>query len=330
MLRTIHGGSFGYPILPVLAGLSDSRIILQRYGISRFGINAENNLHPLSLAEIKESIEKFVDYFNVRTIPEITSNWGDRIGGWTDGWPKHLENTMKSLGEELLKTDGNLGTVSPNTVKRKAALIRADYYNTRFGPFYSIPRIIGEIMADIGPNPREGEEIRTIINKTLKKPNWAELVSDPDLPRLNFNFLLRYGLINITSDVASYEYNCPIPSLQSYSVAITGSHLHTSAYTGNKESLTRYLERSYDINGVDAWGRTPLHISAENNWVKATSLLLKEGADPHLRDHRNRLPLDLAKKGSYTHELIMKAANLRPNPSPDWDYDNDSSPSPDF
>ena len=65
-----------------------------------------------------------------------------------------------------------------------------------------------------------------------------------------------------------------------------------------------------------------MHIAAENNWDEATSLLLKEGADPHLRDHRNRLPQDLAKEESYTLELIMKAANLRPASAPNRDYDD--------
>ena len=92
-------------------------------------------------------------------------------------------------------------------------------------------------MADIGPIPREGEEIRTIINKTLKKPQWAEIVSDPDLPKLNFNLILHYGLINLTPEDDSYEYHCPIPSLQSYTVAITGSPLHTSAYAGLDDEI---------------------------------------------------------------------------------------------
>ncbi len=305
-LLRLHSGSNGYPILPVLAGLANSRIVLQQVGISRFEEGAVQNLQPLSPPEVKESLGKFVDYFNVRTIPEITSDWGDRIGGWVDGWPKHLENTMvRALGRELLKTDGNLAAVDPHTVKRNAALIRADYYNTRFGPFYSTPRIIGEIMADIGPIPREGEEIRTIINKTLKKPQWAELVSDPDLPRLNFNFLLHYGLINHIDSPTIHRFKCPIPSLQSFSVASTGSPLHTSAYAGLDDEIKACLSDGYDINGIDAWRRTPLHIAAENNWDKVTSLLLKKGADPHLRDHRNRLPQDLAKKGSYTQKLII-------------------------
>ena len=73
-----------------------------------------------------------------------------------------------------------------------------------------------------------------------------------------------------------------------------------------------------------------MHITAENNWDEGTSLLLKVEADPHFRDHRNRLPQDLAKKGSYTLELIMKAANIRKKPSPNRDYGDDFSPSPDF
>ena len=78
MIFNLDSGSCGYPIFPVLAGLSNSTGVLQQIGITRFGSGAEHQLQPLSLSEIKESIEKFMDHFHIRTNPKLTSEWGNR------------------------------------------------------------------------------------------------------------------------------------------------------------------------------------------------------------------------------------------------------------
>ncbi len=333
VLQRLHTGSNSYPILPVFAGLSNSIAVLQEVNISRFGSGAKQYLQPLSLSEVKESVEKFMEYFHVKAIPVLISNWGNRIFDWADGWPKHVENSMKALGEELLNHNGDLVAVDTHKVKLRAAEFRVDYYDTRFGPFGSAPEIIGEIMAEIGTVSRRGGDIGAIVNKKCKEPYWVDRFVDSDLKKLNFQFLLRYGFIDKVSSTTRLGFRCPIPSLQSYSVATTGFDLHLSAYAGNEADLAESLSEGYDINGVDGWGRTPLHIAAENSWDGITQILLDEGASPQIRDNRNRLPLDLAKTGSYTHELLNKVTD--PNHSPantrnSDDYDNDFSPSPGF
>ena len=85
VLLRLHAGSNGYPILPVFAGLSNSSAVLQQIGISRLGRNVERHLEPLSLSEVKESVEKFMTYFHVKTNAGLTSEWSTRIGGM-GGW----------------------------------------------------------------------------------------------------------------------------------------------------------------------------------------------------------------------------------------------------
>ncbi len=329
MIFNLDSGSCGYPIFPVLAGLSNSTGVLQQIGITRFGRDAEHQLQPLSLSEIKESIEKFMDHFYLRTTPKLTSEWGDRIGSWVDGWPKHLEDTMRVLGEELLTTEGDLSEVDPHKVKLRATKRRIAYYNSCFGAFGTIPKIVGAIMADIGPKPRELVDILANIFKLLEKPQWSQITPNSTLPPLNYEFLLHHGLIDsIPENPAIFE--CPIPSLQSYAVAWTGSPLHVSAYAGDLESLGKDLATGYEINGVDDWGRTPLHLAAEYNWDQVVQILLGKGADPQIQDNRKRLPLDMAKEGSATHDLINKATIPSPSPQNSKDYDYDFDPSPDF
>ena len=90
------------------------------------------------------------------------------------------------------------------------------------------------------------------------------------------------------------------------------------------------LGHGYEINGVDAWGRTPLHLAAEYNWDEVAKVLLKKGADPKIQDNRKRLPLDMAKEGSVTHELLNKVTYPSPSPQNSRDYDYGFDPSPDF
>jgi len=88
------------------------------------------------------------------------------------------------------------------------------------------------------------------------------------------------------------------------------------------------LTPSSDINAVDDWGRTPLHLSAQNDWVEITQLLLDKGADPQIRDHRNRLPLEMTKEGSETYDMIYQATHVAPTPAPhELDDGEDYEPS---
>ncbi|MYG42288.1 MAG: hypothetical protein F4203_03970 [Rhodobacteraceae bacterium] len=312
VLLDLHLGSDGYPVFPVLAGLSNSEAVLQEKMASpRFGRGAVHQLQPLSLPEVKESLVKFIDYFNVRSTPELTSEWGDRIGRWVDGWPKHVENTLAALGQELQGTEGVLSAIDPIAVKHRATQYRVDYYNSRFGMFKSNPRIIGEIMAELGQRPRSKGEIGTIINSKRKDQLRVEEITHSELDKLTFDFLQRYGFLDRIPDDPT-EFTCPIPSLQSYAVTWTGTPLHRLAYSGDLDSLGEKLELGHDINGRDAWGRTPLQIATENNWKELVSHMLAAGA-----------------KKSLPNNPAMERIVDKP-PSNSGDYGNDFDPSPDF
>lgn len=83
--------------------------------------------------------------------PGLTSELGERIGELVDGWPKHVENSLRALGESLLEVQGRLSAVDDLAVKNRAKQYRVEYYETRFGSFESVKKIIGEIMAEMGP-----------------------------------------------------------------------------------------------------------------------------------------------------------------------------------
>ena len=332
VLQQLHTGSRSYPILPVFAGLSNSISVLQQNNISRFGTNAERTLAPLGKSEVIEAVEKFMDYFHVTTNPILTLSWAKRTHEWSEGWPKHVENTMRSLGEELLEHDGDLSKVPYHAVRLRATKRRIDYYNTRFGPFLSAPEIVGGVMAEISPIASLGHDIAAITTKKRKEPFWVDRIPNDTLQLLDFEFLLRYGFIDRVLNSPAALYHSTIPSLHSYAVAQTGSPLHSSAIRGELDSLEMTLGLGLDINGVDDWGRTALHLAVENEWHDMTKLLLERGADPQISDKRGKRPLDLAFEGSPTHNLLHQVTDPDVSHSipEDYDHSDDLNPSPGF
>ena len=324
VIHRLHTGSNGYPIFPVLAGLSNSEAVLMEAVSPRFGRDAIHHLPLLSLEEVKESLGKFIDHFHVKSTPELTSQWGDRIGEWTDGWPKHVENTLVALGNELLATKGKLSAVDVPAVKDRATNYRIDYYNSRFGKFESSKKIIGEIMAEMGPKPISKSEIAVIINGKRKESKWLAEFTTTELENLNFDFLHRYGFVDVIPNLPDAYFHCPVPSLHSYAVATTGSPLHTLAFTNDIESLKKILDLGHDINGKDAWGRTPLKIASESNWGKLARYMFENGAmlDPS--------PIDNSKGNNPTSDHHAKDHEPDKSPSGSGGDDNDFNPSPDF
>lgn len=324
VIHRLHTGSNRYPIFPVLAGLSNSKSVLMEAVSPRLGRDAVHHLQPLSLEEVKESLGKFLDHFNVKSTPGLTSEWGERIGEWVDGWPKHVENTLVALGHGLMATEGKLSAVDDLVVKDRATKYRVDYYNSRFGSFESVKKIIGEIMAEMGPKPRSGEEILEIIGRTIEKPQWTTNTIKPKIEGLDFDFLHRYGFIEVIHDLPGTLYHCPIPSLHSYAVSTTGSPLHTLACSNDIKSFKKLLDLGYDINGLDAWGRTPLKIASENNWSKLARYMFKEGA------MLTPSPKDNTKGNNPTANHLAKDLEPDKSPSGSGGDDNDFNPSPDF
>lgn len=108
-----------------------------------------------------------------------------------------------------------------------------------------------------------------------------------ELEKLDFDFLHRYGFIEVIHDLPGTLYHCPIPSLHSYAIATTGSPLHALACSNDIKSFRKLLDLGHDINGLDAWGRTPLKIASENYWSKLARYMFKEGAmlDPSPKDN---------------------------------------------
>ncbi|WP_303674344.1 ankyrin repeat domain-containing protein [Vampirovibrio chlorellavorus] len=90
---------------------------------------------------------------------------------------------------------------------------------------------------------------------------------------------------------------------------------HTAAYHGSVDFIQELVAALPDqdahrmMNRANEYGSTPLHSAAKKGHVKAIKLLLDLGAEPNVRDHQKRTPLDLAIKSRHT-----RAAQVFQNP----------------
>ncbi|KDQ11655.1 hypothetical protein BOTBODRAFT_114037, partial [Botryobasidium botryosum FD-172 SS1] len=60
------------------------------------------------------------------------------------------------------------------------------------------------------------------------------------------------------------------------------------------EVLSTLIDGGADVHAVDDFGRSPLFHAARDGSAAAVQLLLRAGADPHLRDKQSQTPLHLA------------------------------------
>jgi ankyrin repeat protein len=73
--------------------------------------------------------------------------------------------------------------------------------------------------------------------------------------------------------------------------------IHQAAMHGNMDILSFLIEvQGQDVNTPTPYGRTPLHLAAEESQTEAVKYLLSHGADMTRRDHHGKLPEDLIPK----------------------------------
>ena len=301
VLRILHSGTHGAPIVPVLAGLAHAEDVLDEVGISRLGSSSVLPLGTLSQDEAAVSAARFLDAFR---IAGNRQPWPETIAGWSDGWPMHVHNGLRSLAKELAENGGDLDRIDPHAVKRQAMAFRTGYYRRRtHGAFEFHQGLLARVMEDIRETGSTASEIVGFLT-SHGGDSPAGMTEDEA-----FRALQSGGLIQRLPVEFENLYACPIPSLASYCAAGTGSLLHRAVVAGNRDATAALLKAGHDPNGRDIRGRTPLHIAAEQYWPNLIEELIRAGADPKVLDNRGRAPEEVQ-----LHDPIL--APNRPMPAP--------------
>ncbi len=278
LLRTLHLGTHGAPIVPVLAGLAHSTSVLLDSSLNRLSPPDGLPLGRLAPDEAARSVELFLDHFEVAG---DRTGWPETIAGWSDGWPMHVHNSLQALAGALSGNGGDLGRIRPLTVKKRAAALRASYYGQRTHDV--LPRrreVLGRVMAKIGRSGLNQDSILSLLEEEDRKCPLGMTAEAA------FRQMLARGLIQ---GDRNRVYSCPIPSLESW-IACGGSPLHQEVMRGDAEGVAALIAAGADPGAQDLRGRTALQFAREEGWDDIAGML-EAAAEPE-EDRASPAPFD--------------------------------------
>ncbi len=213
-LRTLHEGKHGLPILPVLAGLGNSPIILNKAGISRIEPLKGVPVGLLTPDEARESVGSFMKYFKVRG---NVGSWIESVASRSDLWPQHLHNGLRALAEGLVKTDADIDRIDGKRVEALQDGYRMESYNARLTSMEIQNAIY--LVAELVDGIPEWGMMRISIRKTII--GRGRPLDDPDgegywVSKDTDGFLDHLVHEGILQDDGKGMYRCPIPSLRAF------------------------------------------------------------------------------------------------------------------
>ena len=200
-----------YPVMLVLAGLSDSVVVLQECGISRLEKKSQIQLGGLSAGEQQEAVEKFFRQFRIRGSAAEKAKWAKAIAEETSGWPQHLECGLSGAAEAILAGEGDLAQSSLEAALAHASAHRHTYYERQANPFESMPELLSAVFAAMPQGAGAARvDLRRAINQAYEEtPVLADEMAKSEV----FTKLLHQGLIQ---KFGHNRYDCPIPSMRRY------------------------------------------------------------------------------------------------------------------
>ncbi len=213
VLQALHDNSWNLPLTLVLAGLGDTPEKSRNMQLTR-----GTRLHEvgcLSFIETQQVMQGFCRTFGVNA-----EEFEDRLAAYakpSEGWPRHLHFAQSVLGQELLKTDGDMQTLDWDFLDQEFSKSRIRYYQSQQSkPLRSLHRLTATVMSKFSAGMTLGE-IRKLIKDNAGTENGFDL-NDPFLGGTRdesefISHLIHQGVLQETEGGKFYS---PIPSFRSF------------------------------------------------------------------------------------------------------------------
>ncbi len=217
LLRKLHTGEHGLPLVAVLAGLAYSRSMLAKARISRFArsgrLSHVQTLGRLKAGEAADAVRALLDCYEIRG--RHGSALPDRIDEWSNGWPQHLHHYLAALAGELSANGRDLAEVSESTIRSIGDENRIDYYRARLqdAKIAQSRALLAELAQVIGPDGCRLVDLKDMLVDRVWVKGRGSSTMPEDMTADEFiDELIQYGVVHIVED----EITIPIPSFRQY------------------------------------------------------------------------------------------------------------------
>ncbi len=209
ILPNLHAGNARNVAL-IAGGLSDSEATFNRLGVSRFGSESVRTLQPLDEENVLDALDAFL----------ANNAFGIECDGYdmalrqlvvdeSFGWPQHLTNVLRSLGEELIKVGGRLAECDLHAIQQASQARREDYYARRIN---TIPSPLLHEVISVLPKG-QGTTSYTVLSAVERAYKTHPLI-EKELPYDDaYDALLHCGVLQ--KDTIE-NLTVPIPSMHDY------------------------------------------------------------------------------------------------------------------
>jgi len=252
-IRSLHLAVDGLPIVPVLAGLGNSlEILAGQGGISRLASGAVHTLGPLEAGQAAEAVRRMLARFRIRARDTDAERWAAKLERISDGWPQHLQNAMRALGEELLRTNGALASVDEATVVYRAQRWRLEAYKQRRSPqMRRAVVLVGHVMAEAGNGGVHSHGIIDVIRaRSSERPEGSSARHLPAgmSPEDFLEHLVHRVALQEDGDDTLV---CPLPSFRSFLLAEAIRVVFSEAGHFMLEGLGEHVATEHDVRLLD-------------------------------------------------------------------------------
>ena len=213
VIRRLHEGVGGLPVVPVLAGLANAQHVLAKLGISRLSVGTIHMLGCLEPGQPAVSVRTMLEHFRVDAADATAEHWATLLEAGSDRWPQHLGNGMRALADGLLATGGALASVDEKSVLAGAERRRLDSYRARRSPeMLGSGLLLAAVMEAV---PEDGlgyvGTLRVIEERAGAASGWRLPAGMG--PEEYLDHLIHRGALQ---DDGTGRLACPIPSFRQF------------------------------------------------------------------------------------------------------------------
>ena len=219
LLQELHENLFEFPVVVLMAGLSDSTFTTSKLGLTRLAGDACYSLDRLDDLEINELKTGFCAHFEI-DLKDREVEFESLLQS-TEGWPSHIQNSLQAFAIHYVKANGDIDSVNFSSVEKLNAMMRENYYRRRRSKEMKVSDLlVATVMSQLTGTEELSEVIEIIELESKLGGNFRERLPDNMTAKDFYEHLIHQGALQERGDDL---VDCPIPSFRNFLINNPGS-----------------------------------------------------------------------------------------------------------